>query len=131
MKTYTKEEKKVYFASLRERWATIKKAVDDKKLDEINAIISEHGLKVSPYSYMFTAQSMKAQGYDGIPYLDCKTFMGWKDRGFMVKKGEKSTITGITWISVDTKHSEDNGTEETFKMPKEYYLFHRSQVEAL
>ena len=72
---------------------------------------------------------MKYHGFDGIPYLDCKTFMGWKERGFIVRKGEKSLIAGITWVSVEGKEGEpdDNG----FKFPKEYHLFHRSQVEAI
>ena len=127
MGSYTKEEKKEYFKGLRERWQAVKDGVTSGQLDDIKAVIAEHGLNVSPWSYMFTAQSMKHNGYDGIPYLDCKTFLGWKDRGFMVRKGEKSKITGITWVSVTTKDGED----EAFKMPKEYHLFHRSQVDAV
>lgn len=130
MKTYTKDEKKAYFQSLRTRWQTIKEGVTSGRLDEIKAIISEHGLNVSPWSFAFTAQSMAANGYDGIPYLDCKTFNGWMDRGFRVKKGEKSRISGIVWLSVDKKNeSGDERLESSYKMPKEYHLFHRSQVE--
>ena len=76
MKTYTKEEKKEYFAGLRARWQAIKDGVTSGKLDEIKAIIAEHGLNVSPWSYAFTAASMKYHGFDGVPYLDCKTFLG-------------------------------------------------------
>mgnify|MGYP001569344376 FL=1 len=134
MTTYTPEQKREYYKSLRERWQSIKKAVDEKKLGEIEAIIQEHGLDVSPYSFAFTAAQMEALGYDGLPYLDCKTFQGWKERGFIVRRGERSKITGITWIGVGNK-SEDPGEREKsdsgFVMPKEYHLFHRSQVDPL
>ena len=129
MKTYTTEQKREYFKGLRERWQTIKSAVDDKQLDAIKAIIAEHGLNVSPWSYAFTVSSMKYHGFDGIPYLDCKTFMGWKERGFIVRKGEKSLISGITWVSVEGKEGEAN--DNGFKFPKEYHLFNRTQVEEL
>lgn len=134
MKTYTKEEKKAYFAGLRERWSAVKKAVTAGELDEIKAIIAEHGLNVSAYSFAFTAAQMKHCGYEGIPYLDCKTYQGWKERGFQVRKGERSRISGIVWIGVGSK-AEDPETAEKhdkgYVMPKEYHLFHRSQVEAI
>jgi len=140
-KQYSKEEKAAYFKGLRDRWNEIKKAVTEKELDEIKAIILEHGLNVSPYSYAFTASQMRARGLDGIPYLDCKTFMGWKDRGFQVRKGEKSEISGIVWIGPDADGSEPKEEraqgELKFKadkrppvFPRNYHLFHRSQVEA-
>ena len=133
MKTYKAEEKKEYFAGLRARWQTIKDGVTSGKLDEIKAIIAEHGLNVSPWSYAFTASSMHFHGFDGIPYLDCKTFRGWQESGFQVRKGEKSLISGIVWIGCGAK-SEDADerikTDRGYMMPKEYHLFHRSQVEA-
>ena len=134
MKTYTKEEKKEYFKSLRGKWQTIKNAVDAKELDKIKAIIAEHGLNVSPWSYAFTAASMAYHGFDGIPYLDCKTFQGWHERGFQVRKGERSKIKGIVWIGLGNK-SEDpeiaEKSESGYMMPKVYYLFHRSQVDPI
>ena len=132
MKTYTKEEKKIYFSELRARWQTIKDGVTSGKLDEIKAIIAEHGLNVSPWSYAFAAASMKHYGFDGIQYLDCKTFLGWRATGFTVRKGEKSKISGIVWIGCGNK-SEDiekrEGADTGYMIPKEYHLFHRSQVE--
>ncbi len=137
-KTYSAEEKKAYFAALRERWQDIKNRVTAGELDQIKGIIAEHGLTVSPWSYAFTAASMRAQGFDGIPYLDCKTFNGWKQRGFKVRKGEKSTIKGIVWLGVgskaedpDTAHKARAQGKGGFLMPKQYALFHRSQVEPI
>ena len=133
MKTYTKEEKKVYYEELQARWREIKSALDEKKIKDIEAVIAEHGLNVSPYSYAFTAISMKHHGFDGIPYIDCKTFFGWKDRGFIVRKGEKSLISGIVWLKTKRKDSvgELLPDEDQNSFPKEYYLFHKSQVEAM
>lgn len=137
-KTYSAEEKKAYFAALRERWQDIKNRVTAGELDKIKAVIAEHGLTVSPWSYAFTAASMRAQGFDGIPYLDCKTFNGWKQRGFKVRKGEKSTIKGIVWLGVGSKAEDPDQADKAraqgkrgFLMPKQYALFHRSQVEPI
>ena len=137
-KTYSAEEKKAYFAALRERWQDIKNRVTAGELDQIKAVIAEHGLTVSPWSYAFTEASMRAQGFDGIPYLDCKTFNGWKQRGFKVRKGEKSTIKGIVWLGVGSKAEDPDQAERAkaagkggFLMPKQYALFHRSQVEPI
>ena len=132
--TYTPEQKKVYFAGLRARWQAIKDGVTSGQLDTIKAIIAEHGLNVSPWSYAFTAASMEYHGFDGVPYLDCKTFLGWRATGFKVKKGEKSKISGISWIIIETKSTPDNDNAEEGRQalrPKEYHLFHRSQVEAI
>lgn len=130
MKT-TKEQKQAYFKKLRERWQDAKKLLDDGKISEIQAIIATHGMKISVSGFMFVSIQMEAQGLDGLPYLDAKTYQGWRENGFQVRKGERSTLSGITWISPTTK--DDNGEEETddsFVFPKEYHLFHRSQVDA-
>lgn len=126
--TYTKEEKKEYFKNLREKWNQNKiKADNDSNIRErYEAIIKESGGKFSYYSFYFTLMDMKANGFEGNPYVDCKTFNNWKESGFKVKKGEKSKISGITWVSTET--SED---EEGFVYPKMYHLFHKSQVEPI
>ncbi len=62
---------------------------------------------------------------DGIPYIDCKTFKKWQESGYIVKKGEKSKISGITWIS------NEKDDDEKFIYPKQYNLFHKSQVTEL
>jgi len=129
-KEYTKEERQAYYKALRERWQAAKNVGNE---DEVKAVMMQHGLNFSFRSYMFVKMQMNALGLDGIPYVDAKTFMGWKENGFMVRKGEKSQIDGLTWIAVNGKEIEPaEGDEEKhgFVMPKCYHLFHRSQVEA-
>ena len=129
MKTFTREQKQAYFKSLREEW---KRAKETAKIDEIQGIIQNHGWNISPISFAIVSAQMDAQHLDGLPYLDAKTFQGWRENGFMVKKGEKSTLHSITWVSSDGKEirNEKNETEKTdsFVFPKCYNLFHRLQV---
>lgn len=131
MKQRTKEEKQAYYAGLRAQWKEAKALMTAGKVAEIEAIIMTHGLNISSTGFMIVSMEMRAQGLDGLPYLDAKTYQGWKENGFQVKRGEKSTLGSITWIPVKGKKAEntkdgDNG----FMMPKAYNLFHRSQVEA-
>jgi len=134
--THTIEEKRAYFASLRQRWTDAKKKYSESELGEARAFIKDHALSISPYSFMFVQYAMRAQGFSGIPYLDCKTYRGWQECGFQVRKGERSTISGITWIGATGKKTEgpdapaagDDQRESAYLMPKEYHLFHRSQV---
>lgn len=129
-KEFTKEEKAAYYKGLRDRWAKAKELAGQ---DEAKAIINEHGMNISLRGYMIIAMQMREQGFDGLPYLDAKTFLGWKESGFMVRKGEHSTLEGITWIGVHGKEADpETETEEKsgFVMPKCYHLFHRTQVEA-
>lgn len=129
---FTAKEKKEYYADLRARWNAAKKALTENMISEIDAIVATHGLNISATSFFIVASSMKAQGLDGIPYLDAKTYKGWKECGFQVKKGEHSTLGSITWIGVEGKEAKP-GEDATdgFVMPKAYKLFHRSQVEEI
>lgn len=131
-KEFTKEEKKEYYKGLRDRWNAAKSYASE---DEIQAIISNHGLNISIRSYCFVAAQMQELRLDGLPYLDMKTFQGWKENGFMVQKGQKSQVVGLTWITADQKDREVD-TEQvekthSFVMPKAYHLFHRSQVQEI
>jgi len=128
-KQFTKAQKAEYFKTLRAKWQTAKKIADSNEADEFKAIILNHGLNVSMTGFILVKSQMDTLGLDGLPYLDCKTFMGWKENGFKVCKGEKSQISGITWIGV-TKKDEDDETKTGYSMPKAYHLFHRSQVTA-
>ena len=123
----TKLEHKEKMAKLRENWNKAKSMVENGKGKEIEAIIQTHGLKISKTGFMFCKLQMDSLGLDGLPYLDCKTFAGWKENGFVVSKGEKSQIDGITWIPVKDKSDK----EKEHLLPKGYHLFHRSQVEAI
>jgi len=120
-------EKKEYFKQLRDQW---NEAKEHANVNEIQAIIENFGLNISVTGYYFVKQQMEHAGLDGTPYLDAKTFKGWKANGYTVKKGEKSKLRGITWISVDSKQDPAN-KEKSFKMPKAYNLFHKSQVKEL
>lgn len=135
MNAHTKAEKQAYFKQLRERWTTAKQMLNEGKINEIQAIIATHGLKISNTGFMFVSIQMQRQHLDGLPYLDAKTYKGWRENGFQVRKGEKSTLSGITWISANTRtktveHKDDNTDKGGFVFPKEYHLFHRSQVDA-
>ena len=129
-KEFTKQEKQAYFKSLRDRWQSAKKHADNGGKAEFQAIITNHGLNVSMTGFILVYSQMKSQGLDGLPYLDAKTFHGWKENGFKVRKGEKSTITGITWIGINKKGEDSEEIENSYAMPKAYHLFHRSQVDA-
>ena len=97
--------------------------------DEYQAIFSEAqsaGAKISATGFAIIYSQMRQLGLDGLPYVDCKTFAGWKEAGFKVKKGEHSNLLGITWISAGKKESDDEG--DGYKFPKAYHLFHRTQV---
>lgn len=124
---HTKEEKTAYFKSLRERWAKNKALaesdIDAKKAFEAMQAESPGGISYT--GYYFTLLQMRDQKLDGIPYIDCKTFQGWKQAGFQVKKGEHSKIEGITWIA------SKNDKEEENIYPKVYKLFHKTQVEPI
>ena len=126
--SYSKEQKKEYYKKLRAQW---EKAKETANHNEIQAIIENHGLKISVSGFAFVAAQMREQGLDGLPYLDMKTFQGWKENGYIVRKGEKSTANGITWVAAKKKEASEEGLDEEkpFLMPKVYKLFHRSQVQ--
>ncbi len=128
---YTKEEKQKYFKELREKWAEAKeKSLNDSDAkSKWEAINQEAGGKISYTGFYFTFMDMQAQGLDGLPYVDAKTFQGWLQSGFQVVKGAKSTLSGITWLEVKNKGA--TADDDGFLMPKEYHLFHRSQVEEI
>jgi len=117
---------------LRQQWQAVKQLSGQ---DEVRAIITERGLKISVFGYLFVKMQMNKLGLEGTPYIDCKTFIGWKESGFMVRKGERSQIKGITWISAGSRNEVVMTDAETgadsYLFPKEYHLFHRSQVEEL
>ena len=121
-----KKSKDEYFKKLREEWQASKKlAEQDKDQQAKFEALRSQGFTGSYYSYFFTAIRMKTAGLSGQPYVDMKTFKGWIDSGFMVKKGQKSKMKGITWLKIEKKGNED----DSFLLPKEYALFHKTQVE--
>ena len=127
---HTTEEKKEYMTSLRNRWNQAKKLFTDGEAKAVDIIMAIHGMKYSRMGFFFCKLQMQQQNLDGIPYLDCKTFKGWIDNGFCVRKGEKSTVSGVSWVSVGSKGEEAKDLDNSYMFPKEYKLFHRSQVDA-
>ena len=127
--THTLEEKKQYFADLRARWKEAKALSEDPEFKNLYALCLEQcpGTKISRHSFAFVLHSMKANQFNGLPYIDCKTFQGWQQYGFKVRKGERSSINGITWLKSGKEEDPDDG----FVFPKIYHLFHKSQVEAM
>jgi hypothetical protein len=130
MQKYSPEEKKVYFQGLRDQWKQAKE-LSLNKAQEIQAIIENHGLNISITGYTLVQMQMEKLGLDGLPYLDCKTFNGWRENGFIVKKGEHSKISGITWKNASDKVEGNPEKETSFMLACEYKLFHRSQVEPI
>jgi len=129
---YTKEEKKAYFKALRDRWSDAKEASasDVNAQAKYQAIQSQApDFKISYTSFYFTLLDMRHQKLSGDPYIDAKTFQGWIKAGFQVIKGQKSTLKGVTWIKAGAKDTDNDA--DGFLFPKEYALFHTSQVQAI
>ena len=129
---HTIEEKKAYFKALRERWNDAKQASasDTDAQTKYQAIQNQApDCKISYTSFYFTLLEMKRQKLDGNPYIDAKTFQGWIKAGFQVIKGQKSTLKGITWLKAGAKDTDNDA--DGFLFPKEYALFHTSQVQAI
>ena len=116
---------------LRDHWKSVKESLTQSKIDEAMAIMATHGINSSIVSYQICLMAMVDAGLEGIPYLDAKTYNGWKKSGFQVKKGEKSFGSGITWVKVGGKKDEDGEESGGYSFPKSYTLFHRSQVEEI
>jgi len=133
MKKFSKDEKKKYFEDLRLDWQR-SKALAENDL-QAEALFRESGLKgVSYFSFYYILKQIRALKLKGLPYVDCKTFKGWLENGYKVKKGEKSKLQGITWLGVkeDSKVASSKDKEKIkFLYPKVYHLFHKSQVEEL
>lgn len=124
--TYTTEQKSAYYSQLRARWQESKKLSVNDKLAE--ALHREACPNMSYTSFYFTLLDMRTKNLEGLPHVDCKTYKGWHEAGFQVKKGEHATLNGITWIHPTSKDGEEN---DEYTYPKVYNLFHRSQVEAI
>lgn len=68
-----------------------------------------------------------ADKYD--PRTNCFTFLGWKERGYSVKKGEKA-IKSVTFIGDEEEDPETGEVVKTgHSYPKNVYLFCEAQVE--
>jgi len=131
-KTFTKEEKQKYFQGLRDQWRKAKEKAEDPEIKNKYEILVKQSptSRISQTSFAFILMAMEAQGLDGLPYLDCKTYAAWKQSGFKVKKGETSKLKGIVWMGFKDEKGEDKDITGAV-YPKVYSLFHRNQIEAL
>lgn len=118
-------------AELRARWKAVKESATAGEMAEAEAAMATHGLDVSTTGYVLALRLMRQAGLDGIPYLDCKTFQGWKKSGFCVRKGEKTIGHGISWVTVGNRQGDDGEEKGGFCFPKSYALFHSSQVDPI
>jgi len=100
----------------------------DETVKAIFKEITATGIKVSMVSVAFIWQQMIDLKLDGCPVIDAKTFQGWSQSGFKVKKGEHAQLHGITWITSKCKNEDEN---DKFIFPKVYKLFHKSQVQPI
>jgi len=133
MKNLSQAQKKEYSDNLRSRWELAKKAVTEEKKLMVKAIKELHGLDISIINFTFIKDQMESRKMDGMPYIDAMTYRKWREQGFQVKKGEHSQLQAITWIG---KKKEADGLDKdekksNFIYPKQYNLFHRTQVEAI
>jgi hypothetical protein len=133
-KEFTQAEKKAYFDNIRLEWQKSKALAENDMVAE--ALFREAGLKgVSYFSFYYVLRQIKALKLTGIPYVDTKTFQGWLENGYKVKKGEKSKISGVTWLKVVNGKVLNKGEKEedgkSFLFPKVYHLFHKTQVEEI
>jgi hypothetical protein len=131
---YTAEQRAEYMKSLRARWAANKARADqdaDAKAKWQAVQAEAPDARISFYGFYFTLMSMQEQGLAGLPYIDAKTFNGWRASGFMVRKGEASKIEGVTWMRGTSKKDDDDASGAGALYPKRYALFHKTQVEAM
>jgi hypothetical protein len=127
-------DKKQYNAFLREQWSRAKKEATDNP-NQWGPIYKEalrSGMTAcSMTGFVMAAMAMKAQNLDGFPYIDAKTFQGWRKSGYKVNKGEKSFGGSIVWLHPKSKTSDGTEEEQEYCYPKAYHLFHRTQVTPL
>ena len=132
MKKYTTQQKKEFYAKIRSDFATAKKEAEKLEFRRAYEHAQAQGLTMSLYAFVFVKIQLEKLGLKGIPYIDCKTFAGWKKNGYTVKKGQKSKINGITFLRIEPKKEDKEKEKESkngFLIPKAYKLFHISQVE--
>ena len=129
-KDFTPEQKREYYSSLRSKWAEAKALAATDEIAAVYAQLAEMGLgDISRYNVSLIFMQAQALGLDGLPYVDFKTYEGWKGAGFQVKRGEKSPVFSLTWIGAKGEDGEEVADGQ--RWPKLTHLFHTSQVETL
>ena len=127
---FTPEQKKEYFAGLRQKWQQAKAlATADDQIGAIYVQLQQMGIgDISLYNVSLILMQAELLGLAGLPYVDFKTYEHWHKAGFQVRKGEKSPVFSLTWVGPkDDDDSEDKN--DIPRYPKMTHLFHSSQVE--
>jgi len=131
MKKFTKKERAEYYAKVRTGWEGAKKRALDSE-EEYEAAYIEAQATVGSFSFnsfVYIAEQLKKLNLGGIPYIETKTYKGWRETGFSVRKGESSKIHGVTFMQINKE--EEGKTDSNYSIPKVYALFHSSQVEPI
>ncbi len=124
------EQKREYYASLRQKWAEAKALAATDEIGAVYTQLAEMGIgDISLYNVSLILMQAQALGLEGLPYLDFKTYDGWKGSGFQVKRGEKSPVFSLTWIGPKGENGEE--VSDGQRWPKLTHLFHTSQVEVM
>lgn len=128
-KQFTPEQKKQHFTQLRQQWQQAKNLSQSDELAAIYSQLRNMGIgDISLYNVSLILMQAQQLGLQGLPYLDFKTYEGWRKVGYQVKRGEKSPVYSITWVGAS---NQEEGEESKVRYPKLTHLFHSSQVEAL
>lgn len=130
---YSKAQKNIFYKSLIKKWKAAKEfLLANNSINElVNKTSDLLGYSISTVNFALVLKQMQNQGLTGLPYIDAKTYGKWQEEGYQVIKGSKSTLDGITWISINNKSKDNDNKEEVeneYLMPKVFKLFHRSQV---
>jgi len=132
---YTPEQKKEYYGKIKQEWREAKQIAEKDKgrLEKAVALMKIEGISLTGFALI--ERQMQEQGLEGLPVLDAKTYAKWKEAGYAVKKGEHSTLHGVTFIQPKNKDEKETKSSRIdtpiYMLPKVYKLFHRSQVEPL
>ena len=129
---YTQQEKRDYYTELRRKWKETKELAKTNEYGAIYEAVTALGVDTSEESIAFVYHQMKSLNLPGLPFVDMKTFNGWKKTGFTVKKGEHSQVSGLVWTRIGEKKTEAGEIiQEGYSIPTAYKLFHTSQVQPI
>jgi hypothetical protein len=131
-KQFSAEEKRAYQAGLRREWAEAKEAAaGNGEVEKIYQHLAKMGVtRLSAVNIQLVLMQAGAAGFDGMPYVDFKTYQEWKRNGFQVERGQSSKVHTITWIGVGGKE-EDEDESPSYMFPRLTNLFHSSQVKEI
>lgn len=60
--------------------------------------------------------------------IPCHTYIGWRERGYQVKRGEKAVITTMLWKPVKAKQIKEDEEKQDKMILVKAFLFSEAQV---